>query len=45
MMKDYVEKFTNGTGIDVEVKVDDEMCTVKKVFVVENLDLCTKIAM
>lgn len=45
MMKDYVVKFTNGTGIDVEVKVDDEMCTVKKVHVIENLDLSTKIAM
>lgn len=45
MMKDYVEKFINGTGIDVEVKVDDEMCTVKKVHLIENLDLSTKIAL
>lgn len=44
-MKDYVQKFTNGTGIDVEVKVDKEMCQVKNLNWIENLDLSTNIAM
>lgn len=45
MMKDYMEKFTSGTGIDIEVKVEDEMCTIKKVYVIENLEYSTKIAL
>jgi hypothetical protein len=40
-----VNSFTNGTGIEFDVRVDDEMCHVKDENWVENLDFGTRAMM
>jgi hypothetical protein len=43
--KHFVNKFTNGTGIEVKIRVDEKMCQVKETEWIENLTQGTKIAM
>lgn len=45
VIKDYVARFMQDTGINVKVKVDKEMCQVKDINWIENLDSNTKIAL
>jgi hypothetical protein len=40
-----VTSFTNGTGIEFEIRVEKEMCQVKSINWIANLDNGTKNAM
>lgn len=44
-MNHFVKAFTNGTGIDFAIRVEEEMCQIKDKKWVENLDRGTHIAM
>lgn len=43
--KYYVNRFTNGTGVEFQIRVEDEMCQVKENKWMENISHGTKIAM
>lgn len=42
VIKDYMTRFTDTTGLSVKVKVEGEMCQVKDVNWIKNLDQSTK---
>ena len=44
-MKHYLESFTDGTGIQLDIRVESEMCYVNDNEWMSKLDLGTKISM
>lgn len=44
-VKHFAESFTNGTGVQLEVRVESEMCYVSDTEWMSKFDLGTKIAM
>lgn len=44
-IRHYVDAFTKGTGINIDVRVDEEMCQVFDKNWIENIDQGTMIAM